>query len=297
MKNRTAHFRWWAARIGRPGAVRANDAVGKAAVCGDLHGTRRWVYGPWEVCEECELSTVGSAAAGVVALATATIFAAGTWGRAFWLPVYSTMVGERTVADAMAEYGERATERLAARFEAAGLRYPPAEVALVGLKAERELELWARQGGGWSHVADYEITAASGGAGPKLREGDRQVPEGIYRVVGLNPNSRYHLSMKLDYPNAFDLRHAAQEGRAHPGSDIFIHGDAVSAGCLAVGDEAIEELFVLTAVVGKGNVRVVVAPFDGRRTPLLPVAEGLPPWTPELYRLIGEALQTYSAST
>jgi len=71
-------------------------------------------------------------------------------------------------------------------------------------------------------VADYRITAASGTAGPKLREGDRQVPEGIYRIVGLNPNSRYHLSMKLDYPNAFDRHQAARDGRARPGSDIFI---------------------------------------------------------------------------
>jgi len=236
-------------------------------------------------------------AAVFVALAVGTVFAAATWGRTLWLPVYASMAGDRTVADAVAEYGERATRRLAAQFEAAGLAYPPSEIALVALKAERRLELWAAQGGVWRHVADYRITAASGVAGPKLREGDRQVPEGIYRIAGLNPNSRYHLSMKLDYPNAFDRRHAAQDGRTRPGSDIFIHGKAVSVGCLAVGDAAIEELFVLTASVGRSNVRVVVAPFDGRRAPLLPAPDGLPPWTPELYRLIGEALREYPRTT
>ena len=238
-----------------------------------------------------------AAAAGFVALAAATILAAASWGRAFWAPVYRTTVGDRTVADAVAEYGPRAAQRLAARFEAAGRVYPPSEVALVGLKAERRLELWAHEGEAWRHVADYEIRAASGVAGPKLREGDRQVPEGLYRIVGLNPNSRYHLSMKLDYPNAFDRRHAVLDGRAQPGSDIFIHGKAVSVGCLAMGDEAIEELFVLTASIGKDNVSVVVAPFDGRRSPLPPVPEGLPAWTPDLYRQIREALRRYTRPT
>jgi len=236
-------------------------------------------------------------AALLVALSAATILAIGTWGRGVWMPIYRSIAGDKTVAEAVAEYGLLATQRLAVRFEAAGLRYPPSEVALVGLKAERRLELWAPEGDAWRHVADYEITAASGVAGPKLREGDHQVPEGIYRIVGLNPNSRYHLSMKLDYPNAFDRRHAARDGRAHPGSDIFIHGKAVSVGCLAVGDEAIEELFVLAATIGKGNVTVVIAPFDDRRTPLLPAPEGLPSWTPELYRLIGESLQRYRVPT
>lgn len=229
----------------------------------------------------------------VVPLATATAVATATWGRAIWVPAYRALAGDRTVAEVVAEYGERATHRLAAKFEAAGSVYPPSAVALVGLKAERRLELWASDGDAWRHVADYEITAASGVTGPKLREGDRQVPEGLYRIVGLNPNSRYHLSMELDYPNAFDRHHAARDGRADPGSDIFIHGKAVSVGCLAVGDHAIEELFVLTASIGRSNVNVVIAPFDGRRAPLLPVPDGLPPWSPELYRLIDEALRQY----
>ena len=238
-----------------------------------------------------------AAPTGFVALAVATIFAAGIWGRALWMPVDRTIAGDWTVAETMSEYGERASQRMAARFEAAGLGYPPSEIALVGLKGERQLELLAPEGDVWQHVADDWITAASGVAGPKLREGDRQVPEGLFRIVGLNPNCRYHLSIKLDYPNAGDRRNAARDGRPHPGSDIFIHGKAVSVGCLAVGDEVIEELFVLTASIGKGSARVVIAPFDGRRTPLLPAPEGLPPWTPDLYRQIEEALQRYAEPT
>jgi murein L,D-transpeptidase YafK len=111
-------------------------------------------------------------------------------------------------------------------------------------------------------IRDYYIQVASGGAGPKLRQGDRQVPEGIYRIVKLDPNSHYHLSMKLNYPNEFDLLHARQDGRKAPGSNILIHGKAVSIGCLAMGDEAIEELFVLTEHVGVEKVKVVIAPHD-----------------------------------
>jgi murein L,D-transpeptidase YafK len=76
---------------------------------------------------------------------------------------------------------------------------------------------------------------ASGKAGPKLREGDGQVPEGIYRIDGLNPNSSYHLSLKLNYPNDFDLEQARTEGRTELGGDIFIHGKAVSIGKTRAG--------------------------------------------------------------
>ncbi|NJN46820.1 MAG: L,D-transpeptidase family protein [Candidatus Competibacteraceae bacterium] len=96
---------------------------------------------------------------------------------------------------------------------------------------------------GWQPIKHYPVLAASGTLGPKLCEGDRQVPEGIYRIKSLNPNSAYHLSLELDYPNAFDLRQAERDGRNNPGSAICIHGKAVSVGCLAMGDTAIEELY------------------------------------------------------
>lgn len=112
------------------------------------------------------------------------------------------------------------------------------------------------------------------------------MPEGVYRIIGLNPNSSYHLSMKLDYPNSFDLRHAKHERRSRPGSNIFIHGKSGSVGCLAMGNEAIEELFVLVAAVGKDNARVVIAPHDPRNAPLSTSLPTAPSWLPELYGLI-----------
>jgi hypothetical protein len=110
----------------------------------------------------------------------------------------------------------------------------------------------------------------------------------LYRIEGLNPNSTYHLSLKLNYPNDFDLKHAAIEGRSNPGSNIFIHGKAVSIGCLAMGDATIEELFVLAADVGKDNISVGIAPSDPRSTSLSTSAE--PEWVSVLYQRLNTHL-------
>ncbi len=202
--------------------------------------------------------------------------------------------GQWTVEDILQAYGANVTGKLNYYFTKAKVSYPPREVTLIALKQEKKLELWARDSGEFRFIRDYYIMAASGVAGPKLRQGDRQVPEGIYRIEELNPNSHYHLSMKINYPNEFDFFHAVQERRANPGSDIFIHGRTASIGCLAMGDEAIEELFVLTAQVGAENVKVVIAPHDPRTYPLEADSEELPEWTPELYSIISREIEALS---
>jgi len=209
-------------------------------------------------------------------------------------PSTPKLPGQWTVEDVMEDFGAYAGRKMRPYFAKAKVAYPPREVVLLALKEEKKLEVWARADGEFRFIRDYDIQAASGGAGPKLRQGDRQVPEGIYRIVSLNPNSHYHLSMKLNYPNEFDLFHAGQEGRYDPGSDIFIHGKAASIGCLAMGDETIEELFVLAAQVGKENVKVVIAPRDPRQLPLQPAEDGLPAWTPELYGMIASEVRALS---
>ena len=205
-------------------------------------------------------------------------------------------VGQRTVEDIVQIYGANATRKLNNYFTKANVSFPPKEITFVALKQEKKLELWARDNKEFRLIHTYNIRAASGVAGPKLRLGDEQVPEGIYRIEGLNPNSHYHLSMKLNYPNAFDLLHAEMEGRTEPGSDIFIHGRAVSIGCLAMGDETIEELFILTTQVGAENVKVVIAPHDPRVTPLKADSEQLPPWTTELYANISREINALSTT-
>jgi len=198
----------------------------------------------------------------------------------------------RTVESVVAELGPRVRAHWSPYVRAAGLEYPPAELALIGFKRERRLEVWGRADGPWRRIDALPILAASGIEGPKLRQGDLQVPEGFYRVVAFNPNSRFHLSMMIDYPNAEDVALAEGEGRTDLGGEIFIHGDARSIGCLAMGDRAIEDLFVLVADVGLDRVQVILAPRDPRGgVPLAPVP-GV--WfTADLYRRIEEALVSF----
>jgi murein L,D-transpeptidase YafK len=93
----------------------------------------------------------------------------------------------------------------------------------------------------------------------------------------------------LNYPNTFDAEHARLDGRTELGGDIFIHGKDVSIGCLAMGDEAIEELFVLVNRIGIQNVTVIIAPRDFRKH----IAESrhdLPSWVSGLYTVIHQEL-------
>lgn len=181
-----------------------------------------------------------------------------------WDTVKHRIMGRRTTSDAIRLYGAAAESRLTPSFEKAGVAYPPEKVVLLAFKQEARVELWAGRGSNLAHIRDYPILAASGDPGPKKQEGDRQVPEGVYRIEGLNPNSGYHLSMKVDYPNERDRTVATAESRDNLGGDIFIHGSNVSIGCLAMGDPAIEELFTLAAKTGYAKVEVVIAPCDFR---------------------------------
>jgi len=237
-------------------------------------------------------------AALLVLVLVLVLFIVALFGRPIWQPLYTKLAGGRTIEQAVERYAPGAETRLTPRFRAAQVAYPPGTLTLVGLKEEKALELWARDDDGdeWTLIHRYDIRAASGVAGPKLREGDKQVPEGIYRVASLNPNSSYHLSIKLDYPNAFDKAHAKEDGRDKPGTNIFIHGKAASVGCLAMGDEAIEELFVLAHRVGIENVKVLLLPHDPSDKPLQ-AGESMPPWTAELYEQLAAQARVVRRST
>ncbi|WP_211316815.1 L,D-transpeptidase family protein [Arenicella xantha] len=192
--------------------------------------------------------------------------------------------GKQTVSQVLEKYSATTDSEMRPLFSQAGIQYPPTKLALITFKDERLMHLWAANDDvQYQLIVSYPVLAASGKLGPKLREGDRQVPEGMYRISGLNPNSSYHLSMKLDYPNQFDLKHAKIEGRTEPGSNIFIHGRARSIGCLAMGDEVIERLFTLVNAVGLTNTQVIIAPSNPARGQLVSPADA-PTWVPELYR-------------
>jgi hypothetical protein len=191
---------------------------------------------------------------------------------------------EPPIAERLAEYGPTARARLAPFFAAAGVAYPPDRFVLIGFKLERELHVLASgAGGGLVFIRSYPILGASGTLGPKLRQGDDQVPEGVYGIVYLNPNSIAHLSLALGYPNDYDRARAAEDGRDELGGDIMIHGGTTSHGCLAVGDEAAEDLFVLAADAGWDDAIVVVSPVDLRKRALLVDHRLQPDWIDDLY--------------
>lgn len=206
-----------------------------------------------------------------------------TYGRGIWYPILLKIKGKQTLSSVIEKYEETTWQNFSLFFEKAGIAYPPKQLALIAFKDEKILHVWAANGDDvYKPIRSYPILASSGVLGPKLREGDRQVPEGLYKIIGFNPNSSYHLSMKLNYPNAFDLKYAKKEGRNTPGTNIFIHGRAASVGCLAMGDLAIEELFTLIHAVGRENTEVLISPSDPKKGKLV-VPKGSPEWTGELY--------------
>jgi hypothetical protein len=191
---------------------------------------------------------------------------------------------EPAIAERVAQYGPAARARLAPFFAAADVAYPPERFVLVGFKFERELHLLAfRSDGGIVFIRSYPILGASGTLGPKLRQGDLQVPEGFYRIVYLNPYSVADVSLALGYPNDDDRVRAAEDGRDGLGGDIMIHGGSTSHGCLAIGDEAAEELFVLAADAGWEDALVVLTPVDFRKRALAVDRSAQPAWVDDLY--------------
>lgn len=129
------------------------------------------------------------------------------------------------------------------------------------LKAEDKLELWYSDG---VHPFDkyktYTICTYSGGLGPKKVEGDGKSPEGFYATNKglLNPNSRYHLSFNIGYPNAYD------RVNGFTGSFIMVHGGCASVGCYAMTDPIIEEIYGLVELAldgGQKSIPVHIFPF------------------------------------
>lgn len=206
--------------------------------------------------------------------------------------------GKHTIADRVAQFGKIVQERLIPAFDKIGVSYPPRRVTFIGFKAEKRLEVWVSDHNGeWKFLKDYPILGMSGTLGPKLKAGDMQVPEGIYRIESLNPNSQYHLALRLNYPNQEDQRKGKEDGRTELGSNIMIHGNNCSIGCLAIGDEAVEDLFVLAAKTGIDNISVILSPVDFRVRNLPGNVPSMPQWTGELYASIKEALMATKKPT
>ena len=132
-------------------------------------------------------------------------------------------------------------------------------------KEENTLEVWKQaEGGRYGLLQSFDICAWSGDYGPKFREGDKQAPEGFYNIKlhQLNPNSSYHLSFNMGYPNTFDKAH----GRT--GAHLMVHGDCSSAGCYSMTDDNIEIIYALARdALNGGQESFQVQAFPFRMTP------------------------------
>ncbi|WP_422048622.1 L,D-transpeptidase family protein [Shimia sp.] len=169
----------------------------------------------------------------------------------------------RSPRSGISEIRNYQTPRLAAAMAEAG-SHLGAPTYIRIFKEEQELELWLQSDAGpYQLFKTYPICNHSGALGPKLKEGDRQSPEGFYRVgkAALNPNSRFHLSFNLGFPNTYDRA----QGRT--GSYLMVHGDCVSIGCYAMTDPMIEEIYVtVEAALNSGQSFVPVHAFPFRPT-------------------------------
>ena len=164
----------------------------------------------------------------------------------------------------------RLSERLAGRGLVQG-----APLFIRIFKQESELELWLAKGDRFELFAVYPICRWSGGLGPKLKEGDRQSPEGFYTVdaTALNPASRWHRSFNLGFPNSFD------RGHGRTGSFIMVHGGCSSVGCFAMTDPVVDEIWrLVTASLAAGQARFHVHVFPFRMSERRLALHGAHPW-------------------
>lgn len=164
----------------------------------------------------------------------------------------------RSGAADLKEVRKRRAADVKALVEKAGLRAPVQELYLRAFKKERKLELWASaKSKPMTLLKTYDFCAASGELGPKRKEGDLQVPEGLYEISQFNPGSNFHLSMKVSYPNASDR---VRSDPKQPGGLIYLHGDCASIGCIAIENGPIEEVYLLAESV-PGPIRIDIFPM------------------------------------
>ena len=146
----------------------------------------------------------------------------------------------------LSEVLSRHEDSLRKEFLAKGLKWPAKFVYIRSFKYDAQLEVWVKNDlkDQYKHFKTYKVCMQSGTMGPKRFQGDYQVPEGFYYINEFNPNSNYHLSLGLNYPNTSDK---ILSDSLRPGGEIYIHGSCVSVGCIPLTDIQIEELYTITS--------------------------------------------------
>ncbi|MBK9256860.1 MAG: L,D-transpeptidase family protein [Saprospiraceae bacterium] len=212
------------------------------------------------------------------------------YGRSLYIPIVQKIKGKETVESIIHRIESSVWERLETNLGLAGYKMDyPHKIILVAFKEEQKLQVYSDDFNGKKLIKEYPFTAYSGRLGPKLKEGDKQIPEGIYKVEYLNPNSSYYLSIKINYPNKYDKSKSVLSSEAEMGNDIFIHGKSVTVGCIPIGDDGIEEVFVLTNKAFNYEVKVIISPRDFRKNKEYPQIDNIE-WENELYDLISHEL-------
>jgi len=139
------------------------------------------------------------------------------------------------------------------------------EIFIRVIKNEKLLELWGKNKNEkeFRLITSYDFCASSGVLGPKLKRGDKQIPEGFYQIDRFNPSSKFYLSLGINYPNSADL----MSGSSDPGGDIFIHGDCVTIGCIPITNDKIKELYIFAVEArNNGQHKIPVHIFPARLT-------------------------------
>lgn len=126
------------------------------------------------------------------------------------------------------------------------------QVFLRAFKKEEIIEVWVKPAGRdqFSLLHTYDFCSTSGTLGPKRKEGDYQIPEGVYQINHFNPISNFHLSLGINYPNESDK---ILSDKKHPGSAIYIHGNCVTIGCIPITDDKIKELYLIAVEAKNGG--------------------------------------------
>lgn len=152
-------------------------------------------------------------------------------------------------------------QNIIAMFQNKNIDYPPAKILLIAFKQEKFLQLWAQANTGqyFVYIKEYNFTDFSGTLGPKRRQGDLQIPEGFYYIDDFNPYSNFHLSLSINYPNRADSILGIKNNL---GGEIRIHGSNVTIGCIPIGNQAIEELYITCVdVKSQGQEKIPVYIF------------------------------------
>jgi murein L,D-transpeptidase YafK len=149
-----------------------------------------------------------------------------------------------------AEKGELPIPAATLALMAAKDTMPAAPILMRSYKKESEIEIWKQNSSGrYVFLKSFPICRWSGTLGPKTTQGDRQTPEGFYAVgpTQMNPNSHYYLSFDTGYPNAYDKAHGGS------GDSVMVHGTCSSAGCFAMTDKGVGEIFALAREALRGG--------------------------------------------